>query len=70
MGDVGEGKKRALVTGHLGYVGVVLAPLLQSEGWDVTGLDIGLYDYCDYGGAPKSIPALSKDIRDVSAGDR
>lgn len=69
MGDVGAGKKRALVTGHLGYVGVVLAPLLQREGWDVTGLDIGLYDHCDYGGAPESIPALSKDIRDVSAGD-
>ena len=69
VGNLGAARKRALVTGHLGYVGVVLTPILQSEGWDVTGLDIALYDSCDYGGVPQNVPALSKDIRDVTAED-
>lgn len=60
---------RVLVTGNLGYVGVVLTPMLQLKGWDVKGLDSGLFNDCDYGGAPKSVPTLPKDIRNVTAND-
>ena len=30
---------RVLVTGHDGYIGAVLTPLLRDEGHDVVGLD-------------------------------
>ena len=30
---------RVLVTGHLGYIGTVLTPMLLREGYDVVGLD-------------------------------
>jgi nucleoside-diphosphate-sugar epimerase len=60
---------KVMVTGHLGYIGTVLAPLLQDAGHDVVGLDIDLYRECTFGTEPKRIPELRKDIRDVSADD-
>jgi nucleoside-diphosphate-sugar epimerase len=57
---------RVLVTGAEGYVGAVLVPQLIADGHEVTGLDIGLFDGCDFGGmAPVAIPALRIDVRDV-----
>jgi nucleoside-diphosphate-sugar epimerase len=58
---------RVLVTGHLGYIGVEMVTALRSSGYDVVGLDIGLYDGCDFGGRPDEIPALHVDLRDVTA---
>ena len=34
---------RVLVTGHLGYIGAVLAPMVRDAGHEVVGLDSGLY---------------------------
>lgn len=34
---------RVLVTGHKGYIGAVLVPLLQANGDEVVGLDTDLY---------------------------
>lgn len=34
---------RILLTGHLGYVGTVLAPMLEARGHSVIGLDAGLF---------------------------
>ena len=34
---------RTLVTGHSGYIGTVLVPMLQSEGHEVVGLDADLH---------------------------
>ena len=34
---------RVLVTGHLGYIGTVLTPMLLAAGHDVVGLDADLY---------------------------
>jgi nucleoside-diphosphate-sugar epimerase len=61
---------RILATGHRGYIGVRLAPMLRSAGHDVVGLDSGLFDDCtlspDEEGA---IDALERDVRDVAARD-
>ena len=60
---------RVLVTGHNGYIGSVLAPLLQDVGYEVTGLDTAYYRECTLRDHDRSIPQLSKDIRDLSAKD-
>jgi nucleoside-diphosphate-sugar epimerase len=66
-----RGIMRILVTGHLGYIGTILAPLLVEAGHDVVGLDSDLYRRCTFGGpeAIAPIPALERDIRDVTADD-
>jgi nucleoside-diphosphate-sugar epimerase len=62
---------RVLVTGHLGYIGTVMVPVLQSEGHEVTGTDSGLYENCDYpgGGGLTSVPTIRKDLRDLVPAD-
>jgi nucleoside-diphosphate-sugar epimerase len=57
-----------LVTGHDGYIGVVLVPMLAAAGHDVVGLDTCLYEGCDFGEQPP-VSALRKDVRDVTAAD-
>jgi nucleoside-diphosphate-sugar epimerase len=61
---------RVLVTGHHGYIGSILVPLLTNAGHDVVGLDTYLYEGCDFGAelAP-SVPAIRKDVRDVTPDD-
>jgi len=56
---------KVLVTGHLGYIGAVMVPLLGKAGHEVVGLDIGLYDGCDFGPPPARIREIRADIRDV-----
>ena len=58
---------RTLVTGHDGYIGSVLVPLLRAAGHDVTGLDISLYADGVLGPPPPEVPALRVDLRDVEA---
>jgi nucleoside-diphosphate-sugar epimerase len=60
---------RVLVTGHNGYIGSVLVGVLAQAGHTVTGLDTFLYEGCTFGDAPVSVPAIRKDIRDVTARD-
>jgi nucleoside-diphosphate-sugar epimerase len=60
---------RVLVTGHLGYIGAVLTPMLSAEGFEVAGLDSDLFRGCDFGPPPVPVPAATKDIRDVTAED-
>ncbi len=60
---------RVLVTGHNGYIGTILAPMLVSEGHDVVGLDSDLYRRCTFGAGVPQIPEIRKDIRDVVASD-
>ena len=56
---------RVLVTGHHGYIGSVVAPLLRDAGHDVVGLDTFLYRGCDFGQTPGFEPARDRDVRDV-----
>ena len=60
---------RVLVTGHKGYIGAVLAPMLIAEGYEVVGLDSDLFEQCTFGDGLQEIPSLRKDIRDVTAAD-
>lgn len=57
---------KVLVTGHLGYIGVEAVSLFRAAGHDVTGLDTGLYDECDFAAAPDAVDALRVDLRDVT----
>lgn len=61
---------RVLVTGHDGYIGHVLVPLLQHAGHFVVGLDSRLFADCDFPGEPSvDCPLVAKDIRDVERSD-
>src|SRR5580693_3382459 len=60
---------RVLVAGGRGYIGAVLVPFLRAAGHQVDGLDLGLYEGCDFGPAPQEIGARRRcDIRDAKAG--
>jgi nucleoside-diphosphate-sugar epimerase len=62
---------RVLVTGHKGYIGTVMVPMLLEAGHDVVGLDSDLYRQCTFGGVDgiADIPELKKDIRAVQLSD-
>ena len=62
---------RVLLTGHLGFIGTVLAPMLLQRGHQVTGLDSNLFDKCTFGAGEDlvSIPEIRKDIRDITVKD-
>ena len=57
---------RVLVTGHHGYIGSVLAPMLRDAGHDVVGLDTFFYRGCDFGERASS----SRRSRSTSATSR
>lgn len=61
--------QRVLVTGHNGYLGSVLSPLLLDAGFEVAGLDTGYFDECTLGPDDQHIPAVHKDIRDLEPED-
>jgi nucleoside-diphosphate-sugar epimerase len=60
-------RMRVLLTGHQGYLGTVMAPVLAEAGHAVTGLDSGLFADCVLGPAPDDPPGLAVDLRDVDA---
>ncbi len=62
---------KVLVTGHLGYVGTVMVPLLRAAGHEVHGYDSDLYRRCTYaaGGTIMDVPASGKDTRDAVVAD-
>jgi nucleoside-diphosphate-sugar epimerase len=64
-------RMRVLVTGHLGYIGTVLTPMLVRAGHEVVGLDSDLYARCTFshGGEICQVPTIRKDTRDVELQD-
>ena len=60
---------RVLVTGHKGYIGTTLVPLLLEEGFEVTGLDSDLFRECTFDKGMVDIPEIIKDVRDVAPHD-
>lgn len=60
---------RVLVTGHNGYIGSVLVPLLLDAGHHVAGLDSYLFEKCSLGDGVPDVPAFRIDVRDVRVSD-
>lgn len=60
---------KVLLTGHRGYIGSVGGPMLKEVDYDVTGLDTGLFDSCDFGNGVSPLPEIHKDIRDLTKAD-
>lgn len=58
-----------LVTGHTGYIGAVLVPMLLRANHEVTGLDTDFFDGCDFNDEIVDVPAIRKDLRDVTVSD-
>ena len=61
---------RVLVTGHLGYIGSALVPMLLERGYSVVGLDSDLFRRCTFGLSELAdVPTIEKDIRDITRQD-
>lgn len=60
---------RVLVTGHNGYIGTVMVPMLLAAGHEVVGLDSNIFEGSVFGTMPLQVPNIHKDIRDVQPGD-
>ncbi|HEX8386990.1 MAG TPA: SDR family oxidoreductase [Rubricoccaceae bacterium] len=60
---------RILLAGHDGYIGTVLAPVLQAAGHTVVGLDAGLFSACRFGPQPPAPSARRLDVRDATVDD-
>ena len=56
---------RVLVTGHHGYIGSVVVPVLTAAGHEVIGLDTFLYRGCDLFPGVEPSRELPLDVRDV-----
>ncbi len=60
---------KVLVTGHNGYIGSVMVPMLSAAGHDVTGIDTYLFGGCTFGKDYPPVPAVRKDLRDIEVDD-
>ncbi len=60
---------KVLVTGHLGYIGSILTPILLEEGFKVMGMDSDLYRNSTFYDGLVDVPTLWKDIRDADIRD-
>lgn len=61
---------RVLLTGHQGYLGTVMAPILAAAGHEVKGLDSGLFADCILGGLDRpDVDGISTDLRDVTVAE-
>jgi nucleoside-diphosphate-sugar epimerase len=57
---------RILLTGNKGYIGTVMAPMLQQAGHSVVGLDSDLYRNSTYSEGFTEVDAqITKDVRDI-----
>jgi nucleoside-diphosphate-sugar epimerase len=62
---------KVLVTGHRGYIGSVMVPILRRAGHEVHGYDSEFYHRCTYlpGGQLPRAPGVCKDVRDITRAD-
>src|SRR5215472_3582833 len=60
---------RVLVTGHNGYIGCALVPILVNAGHEVVGLDSCLFEHCTLGPDVAPVKTIRKDVREVEVDD-
>jgi hypothetical protein len=62
---------KVFLTGHRGYIGSVMTPMLLQAGHDVVGCDSDLYERCtfDAGGKIVDVPSIIKDTREIEKAD-
>jgi nucleoside-diphosphate-sugar epimerase len=60
---------RILVTGHKGYIGTVMVPMLLAKNHELVGLDSDLFAQCTFDDSIVEIPEIKKDLRDVQVAD-
>ncbi len=60
---------RVLITGHHGYVGSVLVPMLERAGDEVFGVDSDLFAACTFGPQGPEAESLQLDVRDIESED-
>jgi nucleoside-diphosphate-sugar epimerase len=60
---------RVLVTGHKGYIGTVMVPILLGAGYEIVGLDSDLFHQCTFIPGLHDIPERRLDVRDVQRRD-
>jgi len=60
---------RVLVTGHCGYIGTVMVPMLLEDGHEVVGFDSDLFEDSTFGDGIVDVPTIRKDIRDATVDD-
>ncbi len=56
---------KVLLTGHDGYIGTLLAPMLMNAGHDIFGIDNYLFEPCYFGPSIPDIHSLRLDIRSI-----
>lgn len=62
-------KPKVLLTGHAGYIGAVMVPMLSASGFEAVGLDTHFFDA---GGLPElklGVREIRKDVRDMTSDD-
>jgi nucleoside-diphosphate-sugar epimerase len=62
---------KIFVTGHRGYIGSVMVPMLLQAGHEILGCDSDLYERCTYAADTPAVnvPSLRKDVRDLGEAD-
>ncbi|KQS76661.1 NAD-dependent dehydratase [Rhizobium sp. Leaf384] len=62
---------KVMITGHRGYIGSVMVPIIRDAGHEVYGYDCELYRRCTYapGGPLPEVPGLCQDVRDITETD-
>ncbi len=65
-GRCGRNSMRILITGHHGYIGSIMAPVLEAAGHEVIGLDTYFFRDCTFREEYHWVPSIRKDVRDVT----
>lgn len=60
---------KVLVTGHRGYIGAVLMPLLESAGHDAIGYDAAFFEGCGFPEGTGRLDTRPQDIRTIEPSD-
>jgi nucleoside-diphosphate-sugar epimerase len=60
---------KVLVTGHRGYIGAHLVEVLVQDGHDVTGVDLNLFEGCEWSAVPRPQVERFIDFRTLSLAD-